>query len=110
MSGNKILIIQQGESLPFKFDRGGDSITNWVCTISWKQFPADAATGSRVVAPSDDGSLSWTGYLTNTETDGLATDTAEVGGLWWLTATLVNSVTDELEQIPVRFQVAQKWA
>jgi hypothetical protein len=110
MSGNKIVSIQQGESLPFKFDRGGDSIVNWTCTISWKQFPADAATPTpRIVAPAADG-LSWTGFLTNTETDGLAINTAGVGGLWWLTATLFNVVTDELEQIPVRFNVTEKWA
>lgn len=186
MSGNKIISIQVGESLPFKFDRGGDSITNWTCDVSWKQFPsdninipaetatiADGGTGyaiddqlivsggsgtaavfnvdsvssgvvtavtvvpdsegdytvvpdnpasttggsgtgctltitygtakTRTIAVADDG-LSWDGFLTNTETDILDT------GLWWLTGTLINLVTDELEQIPVRFNVTKKWA
>ncbi len=30
---NKLVIIQRGESLPFKFDRGGAEIKDWVCNI-----------------------------------------------------------------------------
>lgn len=97
---NPLLRIQQGESLPFKFDRGTDSIDGWTCTIEVKQYTPDVATISRVI-PATGGE--WIGFLTQSETVGLAT------GLWYLTATLVKLTTDELEQIPVRFSVSAKW-
>jgi len=101
---NKLVRIQQGESLPFRFDRGGGEIEGWVCTIELKQFPddVDILTGSgRIIDPVD---LGWPGFLTNTETSGLAI------GLFYLIASLVNLTSNELEQIPVRVSVSKKWA
>lgn len=99
---NKIIRIQKGESLPFKFDRGGESIDGWTCTITAKQYPSDTAAINRVITPDTD-DKSWSGYLTSDETNALAT------GLWYLTASLVNLSNNEMEQIPVRFGVAPAW-
>jgi len=96
----KITIIRQGESLPFEFDREGEDITGWTCLIEVKIFPDDTAIVSRTITPKDG---KWTGFLTQTETMDL-----EVG-LYYLTAQLVNLVTDEEEQKPTRFQVSTTW-
>ncbi len=101
---NKLIRIQQGESLPFRFDRDGADIGGWVCTIVLKKFPPDVdlLTGvGRVIPPVHRG---WPGFLTNSETGPLAI------GLYYLTATLINIVNNELEQIPVRVSVTTKWA
>ena len=96
----KITIIRQGESLPFVFDRDGEDITGWTCLIEVKMFPDDTAIVSRTIIPEDG---QWTGFLTQTETMGLAV------GLYYLTAQLSNVGTDEEEQKPTRFQVAKAW-
>lgn len=98
---SKIIQIRKGEHLPFSFDRGGETIEGWVCTISWKKFPADAAIASRVITPTD---CVWSGFLTSTETAGLDT------GLYYLTAKLTNAADDEEEQPSVRFGVTEAWA
>jgi len=103
----KITVIRQGESLPFVFDRSGESLDDFVCTINVKQFPADAASISRVIEVSTDpatGDAVWSGFLTSTETSALNT------GLWYITAILVNSTDDEEEAVPVRFQITVAWA
>lgn len=106
MPQNKLTRIQQGESLPFKFDRGGDTVEGWTCTITLKQFPSDVSSVTRVITL--DVNNAWSGFLTNSETDTL--DAVRNKGTWYLTATLINLATDELEQIPVRFSVTKKWA
>ena len=103
----KIKVIRQGESLPFVFDRGGESIDGYVCTIFVKQYPADVASITRVIEPTTNpktGVSEWSGFLTQTETAALAV------GLWIINAKLVKSSTDEEEAIPVRFQVVVTWA
>ena len=97
----KIEVIQQGESLPFLFDRSGESIDGFVCTITVKQFPKDAPSISRVIPP-DIIRKEWPGLLTESETSLLST------GLWILNANLVSSTTDEEEAIPVRFHISVK--
>ena len=97
---SKIDIIRQGESLPFVFDRDGEDITGWTCLIEVKMFPDDTAIISRTIIPEGE---QWKGFLTQTETMGL-----EVG-LYYLTAQLSNTSTDEEEQIPTRFQVSKAW-
>ena len=99
----KITVIRQGESLDFVFDRSGEDITNWICTINVKEFPDDDSSITRVI-PEDEDANSWDGFLTQTETSTLAV------GLWWIIGILTNSVTDEEEQVPVRFNVTKAWA
>ncbi len=102
---NKLLRVQQGESLPFKFDRDGGTIAGWVCTISLVNRPGDTdlLTGSgRVIAPRDS-DRSFPGFLTNTETAPLGIK------LFYLIASLVNLTTNELEEIQARVDVTQKW-
>lgn len=103
----KIQSIRQGESLPFVFDRGGEDITGFVCTITVKQFPADSPSVNRVITPSstENGELVWSGFLTSTETSALT-----AGGHYNLNASLVNATNDEEEAVPVRFQIAVTWA
>ena len=97
----KITVIRQGESLPFVFDRGGEDITGYVCTITVKQFPTDASSITRVIEATDG---EWSGFLTQTETAALDI------GLWIINAKLVKASTDEEEAIPVRFNVTTTWA
>lgn len=107
---NKLTAIQVGESLPFKFDRGGDSIDGWTCTIFLKKFPTDTEilTGSGRVIPPDTGERSWPGFLTNSET-GVLVPGGTHKGLYFLTGLLVNLTTDEVEEVPVRFRVTKSW-
>jgi len=100
---NKLVIIQKGESLPFKFDRGGAIITDWVCVIKVKQKPGDTPIIDRVIPP-DQNERSWSDFLKMSETNLL------VEGLWYITGVLTNMVNDEQEEIPVRFQVTKTWS
>jgi hypothetical protein len=103
---NKLVRIQNGESLPFKFDRDGDSIDGWTCTIFLKRFPqtTELLTGSGRVVPPEPDLRAWVGFLTNSETDGLTP-----GKLYWLIAALVNLSTNEVEEVPVRVSVTKSW-
>jgi hypothetical protein len=102
---SKTTIIQQGESLPFNFDRGDNSISGWVCTIFVKEKPSDSALLTRVVAAEGN---SWPGYLTEPETAALPVLTT--GAPYYLIAKLTNSSTNEEELVTVRFKVSQAWA
>jgi len=95
-----ITVIRQGGDLSFVFDRDGEDITGFVCTVEVKKFPADTAIISRIIPPVNE---EWPGFLTSTETAALAVDT------YWLIAQLKNSTTDEERQIPERFQVSKAW-
>lgn len=101
--GNPINVIRKGESLPFVFDRGGESIDGWICTIEVKNFPGDTALISRVITA--DGNT-WPGFLTSTETALL-----DVGN-YRLIGVLTNATTDQEEQITetTRFNVTDSWA
>lgn len=96
---NALIIIQSGESLPFKFDRGGESIENWTCKILVKQKFQDPSEITRIIPSDDDRAFS--GFLTSTETTNLPNE-----GLWYLIGVLVNISTDEKEEIRVRFTVS----
>ena len=98
---SKIQVIRKGESLPFEFDRGDESISGWVCTMQVRKFPGDAAAISRIIPPVGD---TWPGFLTEPETSGLAV------GLYRLIGVLTNSTTDEEEQVPLRFNITDSWA
>jgi len=105
---SKILAVRQGESLPFSFDRGENSIDGFVCTINVKQFPEDVATISRVITPTEG---VWSGLLTSAEIDTLVNIAGH--NLWWLIAVLTSASTDEEEQIAtgsVRFSLVPEWA
>ncbi len=99
---NIILRKNVGESIDFEFDRGGLSIQGWVCTITVKKFPDDAALLTRVVPASGDG---WPGFLTTTETTALGE------GRFRLIGTLVNAGTDQEEKIAntTRFNLSNPW-
>jgi hypothetical protein len=102
---NKLLRGQQGESIPFRFDRDGGTIEGWVCTIFLVKRPGDVdlLTGSGRVIPPRDRDRSFPGYLTNTETGPL--DIA----LYYLIAALVNVSTNEYEEIQARVDVTESW-
>lgn len=101
---NKLTIIRQGESLPFRFDRGGNSIDGWTCTITVKEQPADAALISRVVLPTNN---AWVGFLTQSETSALPV--LSKGAAYYLIASLVNVSTDEEEVVTDRVRVTKAW-
>ena len=97
-----ILPIRKGESVPFEFDRGAETIDGWVCTIKVKQYDDDTAAISRAITPADG---QWTGFLTSTETTTLA-----AGITYRLFAILTNATTDEAEQVESRFSLTASWA
>tara|TARA_R110000782_G_C14819205_1_gene413826 strand:+ start:26921 stop:27232 length:312 start_codon:yes stop_codon:yes gene_type:complete len=99
-----ISVIQQGESLPFIFDRNGEDITGWICTIFVKQYPADTALITRIIPASN--ARTWEGFLTATETAALDESSTSP---YTLAGILTNSTTNEEEQIPIRFNVAPSW-
>ena len=98
----KITSIQKGESLPFSFDRGGESLGGWTCVIEVRRYPGDAAIVARTITPADN---KWSGFLTQTETAAFTSL-----GLHYLIARLSKTATDEEEQIPLRFHVQEAMA
>ena len=107
----KIEIIRKGESLPFIFDRMGESIEDWICTIEVKKFPSDPASISRVIEPTDQGGglrrkapSVWADILTSRETSTLNIGTYRLIGI------LANATTDEKERVFLRFHVTDSWA
>lgn len=96
-----ISIVRKGESLPFSFDRGDESIDGWICQIEVKKFPADASSITRTITPTNS---VWSGFLTSTETTALAI------GLYRLIGVLTNATTVEEEQISLRFNITASWA
>jgi hypothetical protein len=102
---NKLLRVQQGESVPFKFDRDGGEIETFVCTVSLVQRPGDTdlLTGAGRIIPPRSQDRSFPGFLTNTETGPLAI------GLYYLIASLVSVSTNELEEIQARVDVTERW-
>lgn len=99
MSANSMQTVRKGRSLPFVFDRNGETIENWICTINVKRFPGDTADISRVIEP--DG-LEWPGFLTSTETAALA-----ALGTWMLIGTITNATENRAEYPIIRFHVAE---
>ena len=98
----RIAIIPQGNTLTFFFDRQATELKNWVLTLQVRRFVGDAALISRVIAP-DDTRQEWRGQLTSTETAALAT------GPYRLVGRMVNSVTDQREDVIVRFHITKPW-
>lgn len=98
----KIQPIRRGESLPFSFNRGDQSIDDWTCEIVVKQFPDDTPLITGTVERTED---AFTGYLNSTQTQAL-----DSGKTYRLYGILTNSGTDEQEQIETRFSVTESWA
>jgi hypothetical protein len=92
-----ITTIKQGESLDYEFDRDGESIAGWVCTINLKQYPDDTPIIKRVITPTGD---VWSGTLTNQDTKNLDV------GQYLLIGKLTNASTGENEQDIIRFYVS----
>jgi len=97
---NKLERITQGESQPFSFNRDGATIVGWTCTITAKRFAEDTAAINRVITPTGD---VWEGFLTTLETALMEP------GLWFLTASMINLTTNEMEQKTVRYDVVPGW-
>ena len=97
-----IRIVPQGSSFEFIFDRSGEPIDGFVCTISVKETYSDvSAITPRVIVPVDD---QWAGFLTQTESASLSP------GTYRLIADLAKTTTDEKEQPFVRFSIAENRA
>jgi len=92
--------LKQGESYPFEFDRDGEDISGWVCTINLKQYPDDTPLIKRVITPTDG---VWSGTLTNQDTKNLDV------GQYLLIGKLTNASTGENEQDIIRFYVSKGW-
>jgi len=101
--GNPMTIVKAGESLPFVFDRGGESVSGWVCTLVVKQYPGDTAEISRVIAL--DANNQWSGFLTSTETTALTGK-----GAYRMIGLLTHAVDGKEYQDIKRFQLNNVWA
>lgn len=104
----KTRAVRKGESLDFSFDRGDESIEDFVCTLNVLQYPGDTPAISRVITPVNN---IWSGIITSTETDGLTSDITT--NQWWAVGVLTKAADDEEEQIAqntVRFDLKEKWA
>lgn len=95
-----ITTIKQGESYDFSFDRDGEDISGWVCTINLKIYPDDTAIIKRIITATDD---EWSGTLTNQDTKNL--NVAQ----YMLIANLTNATTREKEVKIDRFYVSKSW-
>lgn len=105
----KPLLVRQGESVPFTFARikpqaNTNPSSNWALSIFVKKYPKDSAIIEREIEPLDGNADFWQGFLTQTETAALAT------GLYRLIGKMTNTVTNEEQQIPLRFNVSAAWA
>lgn len=96
-------IVRQGESVPFVFDRDGEDINGWVCTINVKTFASDASLITRVIEP-DESQERWEGFLTSSETSLLSLTNYRLIGV------LTNATTGEEEQPLIRFNITESWA
>jgi hypothetical protein len=100
--------IKRGESLPIDYNRAGESIIGWVCTMIIKKFPPDGNNdygfAPREILP-DVAAGEFPALLTSSDTKALTENGAyEVIGL------LTNADTDENEQPTVRINMGQAWA
>lgn len=99
---SKIKTVEQGGSLNFIFNRGGKSISGWICNITVKQYPDDPPLIARRI-PAAKNEKRWIGYLTAEETYNLG---ESVNSPYYLTAILTNANNDEEIQTPIRFNVS----
>lgn len=96
---NHLQTVRKGRSLPFTFDRGGESLNGWTCAIEVKRFPGDTAAITRLIEPD---ALEWPGFLTSTETAGL-----DPIGTWMLIGVITNTSEDRQEMPVIRFSLAE---
>jgi len=95
---SKILLVRQGESLPFAFDLGGEILTGWTCDISVADFPGNIPQIDRRVTP-DEVFNSWLGNLTRTETLGLPI------GLYQFIGRIENINFAQSDDVMFRFRI-----
>lgn len=108
--GNPITIIRDGGDLPFVFDRDGESVEGYVCTVTVKQFPEiDLSTIiPDFVVPAVGNE--WPGELTPGQTQLLRASSLTVTtSPFYLTARITNATTNESREVPERFQLATSW-
>jgi len=98
-------VIRIGGSLPFCFDRSDLSLSDWVLTITVKDFPSDS-TSQITAREIERVGTAWPGFLTSTETASFGV-TSELPK--FLIGNLVNLSTDEQQTIPLRFRVVPAW-
>lgn len=100
---NEIRGVNQGDVADFVFDRDGESISDWVCTLKVKQFPTDTSTVDREIE-ADNGE--WPGFLTKTETAALT-----VGVTYSMIGVLTNATTGEKDTVEneSRIHITADW-
>ena len=111
----KTRVLIKGDSLEFSFDRGGDSMDDWVCTLNVLQFPGDTPAISRVIESSTNSSTGeeeWAGFITAAESALLTNSTSPNANGWQVIGKLVNSTTGEQETVvqgSTRFSQSPTW-
>lgn len=96
---NQMQTVRKGESFGFEFDRSGESIAGYECTIQVKRFPGDSPSIARTI-PAKDGK--WAGSLTSTETSLLSKL-----GEWMVIGVITNTADDSEDQQAIRFSLAE---
>ena len=101
--GNEVNMHDVGDSIPFVFDRAGQSLDGWVCTIFVKTFPGDVTLVDRIITAA--GTV-WEGFLTSTETLAMGV------GDFRLIAKMVKAATDKRETASQvnRFRLSEAYA
>lgn len=100
--GNPITTIRQGGDLPFVFDRDGESIEGFICTVTVKQVPGTATSIADFVVEAVGNT--WPGSLTPEQTADLNP------GTYYLVAKITNAANEEDRQIPERFHVTRRFS
>ena len=90
--------IKKGEYYDFSFDREGEDIAGWVCTINLKQYPDDTSTIKRTITPTND---KWSGTLSNNDTKNLNV------GQYLLIANLTKGTEKEVKTD--RIYIGKSW-
>ena len=98
-------LIKQGESLIFCFDRNGEDIEGFTCTIFVKMFPDGDVFITRVIEPNEDDD-NWPGFLTAAETAALAISSKTP---YYLIGEITDDDADIESQTPIRFHVGGSW-
>ncbi len=91
--------VPKGRSFAFVFDRNGQDIAGYICTINVQRFPGDTPAITRTIEPDHN---KWSGFLTSTETAAL-----DPAGTWMLIAAITNASDDKAEYQTIRFAISE---
>lgn len=102
-----ITIVKPGGSIPFFFDRGGESIRGWTLEVFIKQRPEDDYIIGPFEVETQNG-CNWQGYFAASTTDELEPSNIP----YYIIGVITNQDTNEKQQIDggrQRFHIQSSW-